>query len=1113
MFSKVRKSIISLIVMGLLSHSKLAFASGGAEQPDWMQLSTNGLASLYSNCIERPTLDGIIQNNVTLNVSQAGQWISTGVSVTKDKLLRIEWDSRGVIPNPKKYLVLYRIDPRFEGPQIFIQTYDYSQGKYLSDFHSYLNGQLLQYQTRPEIDLPGRKRDFNNYFNFVNRNKIRVNNGDVVNISLENASIFFGGNNQFNVDYDPTTLFQPELIYTKVGINDNQILYIAASNWCSSLGAPVAALCVNSTYRNPTYPWSNLVGAPNDANFSPGSFGVCSDSTTGLNHPMCYYDKGRGMKISLSGSTIKDTYTPFITSNISSKNFIHYLAGSDGTLEFSSDFTTQNMFNGVVQYMKNWNFASQTDLRTYLNTLPNPFTMNYMHVGRYVMQIEVGNGNYVISPADEQAIKLFYYIQPTSGAPPIAANTGSEVERMMKANASESGYLWLRLVMPDNNLGGTITVKTGSYNGSSKFSSVIYNELVKPLRDKYNKLTKIIYSKLITNTMLQKIARTCLVLYVIIYALMFLAGATQISAYDIVIRVIKIAIVLTLFSPTSWNFFNDNLFNVFINGADYLIASAVGVSSSVGNVFAFIDPIFDKYTNTQFWSLLAIQLLQVQNGLAFFAVMTLYALLLYFRSILEIIISYCLAFLGLAVLVSLAPFFITLILFERTRGMFDNWISYLFYYMMQPTILLVFFLLIDQLMGDQITNLVVRACWDNWIPLKFGLDLTHMGIPLSFSFQLPFLPSIPFWVSQVQGIDAAATLFSKEGTFLMVATSTLLFFAYCKMASGLIDYVNMVTQSLTAVMAARIEGQRQGGSDPTSAIIGDMQALASPVTGAAKSVGGFIKKKVSDQDYSSALGKKDGDGSDIDYSDVKSSRPGVSAPSATDHISTGSAKGASDKISTGEDTKEASDKISTAMKPEWKPTGRTAVNEKLSPEEQKKEDMDNARRYLSYKLSINPNKNNRDMVSRLSPNLQFDEEQFDRYVANKHERENIEAIFNDEAIQAEYTIKWMEDPNKKLPSIDDIIAIAEENNKKRDAAMPKEGKANSGNLGADEKDVEAASDENLAVKENKTEDNNQAVDKVTSGNNQPEEPQNDDKDSSMKAEKPNNNDEGKDNEK
>ena len=42
-------------------------------------------------------------------------------------------------------------------------------------------------------------------------------------------------------------------------------------------------------------------------------------------------------------------------------------------------------------------------------------------------------------------------------------------------------------------------------------------------------------------------------------------------------------------------------------------------------------------------------------------------------------------------MISLAPFFIILMLFEKTKSLFDNWISTLLSYVVQPTILLIFF--------------------------------------------------------------------------------------------------------------------------------------------------------------------------------------------------------------------------------------------------------------------------------------------------------------------------------------------------------------------------------------------------------------------------------------
>ena len=342
-------------------------------------------------------------------------------------------------------------------------------------------------------------------------------------------------------------------------------------------------------------------------------------------------------------------------------------------------------------------------------------------------------------------------------------------------------------------------------------------------------------------------------------------GSTQITVSDLVSRVIKIAIVLTVFSDASWRFFNGYLFELFTKGIDYLFSSVIGATSQVGNLFGFVDPVIDKFTSGTFWGLLAIQLLQISNGLIVFAILTIYSMLIYFRALLEIIINYCLAFLGMSVLISLAPFFIIFILFEQTRSLFDNWLSSLFNYMIQPTILLIFFLLIDQLMTQQITNVVLRACWGILIPIKIGLDLTHMGIPISFSFQLPFLPGIPFFVSQVEGVDSAAMLFSQKGTFMMIASSSLLFYAYCKIAAGLITYVDLVAQSLTNVMAARQGGMRGKDASPVHSAISDIKGAASPVTGAASGAKGFFKKRVIGEKYQHRTNNQAGP---IDYSAI-----------------------------------------------------------------------------------------------------------------------------------------------------------------------------------------------------------------------------------------------------
>ena len=174
-------------------------------------------------------------------------------------------------------------------------------------------------------------------------------------------------------------------------------------------------------------------------------------------------------------------------------------------------------------------------------------------------------------------------------------------------------------------------------------------------------------------------------------------------------------------------------------------------------------------------------------------------------------------------------------------------------------------------MGEIITRTVVRACWGTLIPITIGLDLNHISIPISFSFKLPFLPGIPFWVPEVRGIGTMNDFFFAPSTFAMLATSSFLFFALCKLADGLVEYVTLVVQYLTNVQPARQDGKLQGGMNPIKSITGDLAKLASPITGAFKGVGKFVKGKAIDQKIARKGGNSDG--GDIDYSSIK--KPGV----------------------------------------------------------------------------------------------------------------------------------------------------------------------------------------------------------------------------------------------
>jgi type IV secretion system protein VirB6 len=185
-------------------------------------------------------------------------------------------------------------------------------------------------------------------------------------------------------------------------------------------------------------------------------------------------------------------------------------------------------------------------------------------------------------------------------------------------------------------------------------------------------------------------------------------------------------------------------------------------------------------------------------------------------------------------------------------------------------VLLVFFLLIDQLMGEYITGVVVKACWGVLIPLKISIDLHNIGIPSSFPFSLPFLSGIPFYIPVVSDIGSIDDFFNAKGTFVRVATSGFIFFIYCKLSAGLIDYITIITNSLTGVTPARQEGELQDvkSANPVHNIMGDIQKVTSPVTSVPRKVASFAKEKFIDQKITH---REKGKVDDPDYSGIKKS--------------------------------------------------------------------------------------------------------------------------------------------------------------------------------------------------------------------------------------------------
>ncbi|WP_265024895.1 TrbL/VirB6 family protein [Wolbachia endosymbiont (group B) of Protocalliphora azurea] len=230
--------------------------------------------------------------------------------------------------------------------------------------------------------------------------------------------------------------------------------------------------------------------------------------------------------------------------------------------------------------------------------------------------------------------------------------------------------------------------------------------------------------------------RALLILYVIFTVVGYMLGTIQLSKFDFIIRIFKIAFIAFAFSDRSWEFFGTTLSGLFIEGSIYLVDSFSGYIGEGGKKFAFLDLTAGVLFTGETWlKFLSLMLSGPFGFIAFLAI--LYATFVFLRCIISATFKYVISTVLVAFLLSLAPLFIVFILFQQTKTLFDNWIKTLAHVSLQPVILFSSLSLLNQLMYSVLYNLTnFSACYQCLISVNFlSYDLCLMKsiLPLGYS--------------------------------------------------------------------------------------------------------------------------------------------------------------------------------------------------------------------------------------------------------------------------------------------------------------------------------------------------------------------------------------------
>ncbi|MGC0372272.1 MAG: hypothetical protein DGJ47_000982 [Rickettsiaceae bacterium] len=342
--------------------------------------------------------------------------------------------------------------------------------------------------------------------------------------------------------------------------------------------------------------------------------------------------------------------------------------------------------------------------------------------------------------------------------------------------------------------------------------------------------------------------RAMLILYVMSYGMMFLMGMVKISQTDLVTRVIKIGLVAGLMNEGTFEFFNLYVFDVVTNFTDEIIANIGGFSlqdggANVGdgpsNPIEFMTDILTRMIlNPTFASQMMALPATGPAGIVYFVLLfipVVMLLIVLFRAI----TIYLIAFMALAVLMGMAPLFLSFILFEKTRSMFTRWVQFSFQYMLEPVVLL----------GGVIvlTNLIVifmdlilsySVCWKCAVPLRLPFAAIDGVLPEFLGVDLFCINWFAPW-----GFDHRSFGMGLNLQYIVI----VIMLTYCLWSYA--DFCNTLVQRITGsfgIQTATDMGQQINNKMEQTALKGAGLDAASraKITGAVKENLGSQTKRI-----------------------------------------------------------------------------------------------------------------------------------------------------------------------------------------------------------------------------------------------------------------------------
>jgi type IV secretion system protein VirB6 len=343
-------------------------------------------------------------------------------------------------------------------------------------------------------------------------------------------------------------------------------------------------------------------------------------------------------------------------------------------------------------------------------------------------------------------------VSAASNAYAMLADADGNGSFQVPATGGVNGNLWIRI----NNNQSDYKDSTGQYaihimssTQAGSFVTLILNPLL-GLKQRIQDAGTTIFQNMTcyqsattgTCTNFFNYVRAMLSLYIAFQGAMFLLGMVRMNQQELVIKIIKTIIVAGLLNEKAFIFFNSNVFPFVTEFCDAMIANIAGYSmytntGTITNPLMFTDTLMSRLLFSQTFLGQVMALLSMGISGVLYFVLIFIAIIITVITLLRAISVYIMAFCAIAVLLGIAPLFLTFMLFDSTRYLFDNWVRFTVRYMVEPVVLFAGIIVLTQLFTIYLDYAVgYSVCWKCALPLKIpfpsipGFDPAFANVPL-----------------------------------------------------------------------------------------------------------------------------------------------------------------------------------------------------------------------------------------------------------------------------------------------------------------------------------------------------------------------------------------------